>query len=487
VTPAPMATVNCLWSVTELASPTVTVKVQPPAGLEAVGWFRSHTRSTLELDRDDHAMFEAHFAKSVSVALLLKPTHWGPADAKFFLRAAPGQTPKLAGSSFTIDTPRTAPQAVLAPVSTELSEPDVRPLDPRLLRLLAVCAMLLALVCILAYRARPSTKLDLQARSIAPGQVRIQWNQQSKPVLDAASGVLEVKDGESFTRIPLDHEGIRSSTVTYMQVTGRIILSLLVFPEKAGVPLTRDVIEFAGSPPPTHIVAEVRQPPAREVKIESPTSAAPAPAASTPAKIDSTVESSPPRKVETPRRILVPPAPRRYPAIVDSAVVLPPPPVGAVSAASNVLPDFLSRTPSAAAPNLPAAPKTPVYSGPRSGRLIWTGSLARRGIIEIERAQASMGSLAGSLPGVPLSFRISPSEFNRQGLVAFTSDPARAGRSEPPSKLNGWNGIHFELDAVRAQELVVIEAPNPTNDYARLVVRNEGRPYSVVVIDWTAR
>src|SRR5438067_416034 len=37
--------------------------MQPPAGLETVGWFRAHTRAGLELDADDRDIFERYFAQ----------------------------------------------------------------------------------------------------------------------------------------------------------------------------------------------------------------------------------------------------------------------------------------------------------------------------------------------------------------------------------------------------------------------------------------
>jgi hypothetical protein len=158
----------------------------------------------------------------------------------------------------------------------------------------------------------------------------------------------------------------------------------------------------------------------------------------------------------------------------------PPRPIG--------LPEFLSNPPRHTSASLPpASVKTVIYGGARSGRLIWTGVLGRRGVIEMDGAHVSVGAVTGALPGVALSLRVSPAEFSRDGLIVYTADRARAGISEKPAKSNGWNSMHFKFDDGRARGLVVLEAPNRSNDFTRLVLRNEGRDCSVVVVDWSVQ
>jgi hypothetical protein len=132
-------------------------------------------------------------------------------------------------------------------------------------------------------------------------------------------------------------------------------------------------------------------------------------------------------------------------------------------------------------------PAAPVYDGPRSGRIIWTGALGRRGVVEIDGAHATVGSLSGALPGVPLALHISPAEFSRDGLTVFTRDRAKAGQSEKPGRSNGWNSLTFRLDPLRAGQLAVLEAPSQSNDFKRLVLRSDAAACSVIVIDWAVR
>jgi hypothetical protein len=159
----------------------------------------------------------------------------------------------------------------------------------------------------------------------------------------------------------------------------------------------------------------------------------------------------------------------------------------------NVLSDLLSSArpaprPAPASPTpVASAASAPSYTGPRSGRMIWTGVLTRRGVVEIEGNHSNTGSLAGALPGVPVSIRVSPSEFGRNGLIVFTSDAAKAGRREPPGAANGWNAVEFQKDAERERGLLILEPPNRANDYNRLVLRSDLRNCAVILIEWTVQ
>ena len=153
-----------------------------------------------------------------------------------------------------------------------------------------------------------------------------------------------------------------------------------------------------------------------------------------------------------------------------------------------MLPDILSNGsvhPTVVAPN--PSVKASAYSGPRSGRLIWTGVLGKRGVVEIDAGHPSVGAMSGSLPAVPLVLRVLPAEFDRGGLVVFTPDRAKADTVEPPGKANGWNATHFKFDNSRARDLVVLESPNRSNNFERLVLRNQGRDCTVIVVDWSVQ
>jgi hypothetical protein len=181
-----------------------------------------------------------------------------------------------------------------------------------------------------------------------------------------------------------------------------------------------------------------------------------------------------------PRALFQPPPKAQSQPAARAAVVVPPPP----SVPVNNLPE----------PSLPLhlpssapAPAAPVYSGPRSGRLIWTGSLGRRGVVEIDGAKASVGTLLGTLPGVPVNLTISPAQFGEKGLVIYTNDAGRNLRREPAGSSNGWNATTFEWDPERVRQIAVLEAPHSTNSFERLVLRNDARNCAVIVIEWSVR
>jgi hypothetical protein len=140
----------------------------------------------------------------------------------------------------------------------------------------------------------------------------------------------------------------------------------------------------------------------------------------------------------------------------------------------------------AAMPKLPASLPSPARVVPKrgSGRLIWTGRLNRRGVVEFDGTTATVGSLIGALPGGPAKFTVFPAELKDDGLVVFVADASRHNHTEAPSALTGWNRLVYEWDPERVKSITVLEAPNSSNQFARLVLRNERRSCSVIVVDW---
>ena len=473
-----------------------------PAGIEAVGWYCSHTRSGMELRTEDRDLFDRFFPDPGAIVLIVKPSHWGPADAAFFVRGADGQISAVPFEEMTLE-PRAASEGAPGPEHARKPRPEPRPEGAGALtapiareapehqeatpsRKRAVWGWLGAFAAVVAVAAalywKPAAHpardtLGLQAHAVAPGQMRIEWNPRSAPVLDAASGSLEIVDGAAHPTIPLDSNQLRSSGITYWQQSGNVLVRMRVEQRRPGSQPAEELIQFL-SPSP----AAASPPPERPPK---PAVSNARIAAVSNARIVKEAPKTP--KQPAPRRVMSLPPAAQQPV---SAAVLPPPPAVVTGTSRLSLPDLVARPPMSPRPPVREVviPARQVYSGPRSGRIIWTGSLGRRGVVEIEGSRPSIGSLIGALPGgVPVSFHIAPAEFGDHGLVIYTADSSREGRSEKPARANGWNSTEFQFDPERARELVVIEAPNTTNSFKRLVLRNEGRSCSVVVIDWSVK
>jgi hypothetical protein len=482
--------------------------LQPPDGFETVGWFRVHTRSGVELDSHDRKLFDAFAPRVPCVALIVKPTAWGPATAAFFVREPdghvippsprefllqpfkPSRDTRVGEATLASALPAAEPYAL--EVVREPAPPMVfRPAVERSRRLSLARWTLgaAAVICILLaalFWPRPSRRLSLAVFAVAPGQVRIEWNRGSPLVLGAQSGVLRIDDGSHNERVPLDSEQLRSTSITYSQRSGRITVRLRVQGKEPDAAPVEESVQFVGPPAPA--------------RAPVPRAAAPDPPAPAAAKEPVIVrvplqEALPARQGEASRTVERAARsfqmPRTNPPAAATTAALPaPPPLASTTAGAAA--DLLSSLPSPSsprpsAPPAPPAAVVPVDPGPRSGRMIWTGVLGRRGIVEIEGGRATVGSLTGALPGAPVSLRISPAEFGRTGLVVFTGDASNAGRYEPPARSNGWNAVQFQMDRERAQGLVVLESPNRSNDFNRLVLRSDLRNCPVIVIDWSTQ
>ena len=491
--------------------------LQAPAGLQCVGWYRSHTRSGLDLDATDRDRFEQFFADATSAGLVLKPTHWGPSAAAFYARRTNGEVLASSPRDFTIDPLNKKPGETEEPVLPEappelagipasrlpaawgdtMPWPDAAAFEaagssPRFRAWRRSAALFLVATAILAVYylgwLRQARQLALQVYATSPGQVRIDWDHNSLPVVKAEYGRLEIHDGNSEKTIPLDRSQLQFSTIDYVQRSSRITVSLRIKP-RGDAAAVEESVEFVGRPEPPPPVAEAIIPASSllppQPKIEESSPVSMAGDLSAPAKELAAPAVSPAPK----RRFYMPPRPLTTTA--GGTVDLPAAPP--VPAATNVLPSLpeilpLPEPPVALLkPEKSVSPATPKpFTGPRSGRLIWTGELGRRTVIEIDGQHASIGSLSGSLSTGAAEYRVSPAEFTRDGFTVYTTDGASNGRIEAPSKENGWNSVHFVYDPVRAAELVVLERPSRINNFSRLVFRNDGRNCQVVLVDWTA-
>jgi len=69
-------------------------------------------------------------------------------------------------------------------------------------------------------------------------------------------------------------------------------------------------------------------------------------------------------------------------------------------------------------------------------------------------------------------------------MKVFTGDVLSVGVPEAPGAQNGWMQTTWVLDAKKAADLRIIEAPSQDNGWNRLSVRAERGDHSVIVLNW---
>jgi hypothetical protein len=330
------------------------------------------------------------------------------------------------------------------------------------------------------------------------GQVEITWDPRAPAVATAMAGQLKIDDGGVKRLIPLNAVELGFGSVLYSPVSDRLTIDLTTRQKDGRMGKAEAVAHpFVPMAPSPEVSKPTPPPPA----VALPTATIPLPIkdsgaanGASPVKITPPVpdtaraaEVAPPPNVAarpTAKAFTWPSADRSTTAGTSAPVVLDPPAIQdhpAVQVATGAIP---------LAPSLPVPPPPPPVArstAPHSGRLIWTGTLLRRGVVELDGRNVSVGSLNGGLPGVPVNVTVSPAEFSDHGLVVYVTDPKRNNRVEPPSAANGWNQINYVWDPERVRQVAILETPNASNRYSRLAVRNDARRCSMMFIDWVAR
>ena len=159
-----------------------------------------------------------------------------------------------------------------------------------------------------------------------------------------------------------------------------------------------------------------------------------------------------------------------------------------INVANNAIPPALISDP-VLPQALPQQPSTlriaPSATPLKSGTIVWTGNLAKRGVLDIEGNRASTGYLNRALPGIPLRIEAYRGEFASDGLIAYTADPQSArGVLESAGPDNGWNTIRYTFDPKTAKDLSILEPPNVQTGWVHLTLRSEWRDHSVIIIRW---
>jgi|GEM_PF-440912 len=379
----------------------------------------------------------------------------------------------------------------------------------------AVIAVLWAGVLFLIGGSSASAGLSLRAVDVG-GQLRIDWNRNSRIIQQSQSGALEIEDGSLKVRDELSQEHLRAGSITYLRTTGNVVVRLLV--RGADQSTRTEISRFVGPPPATVATVATAAPidagspappakdlPAKDLPAKDPSSkedltdTAPAerdrqPEVQHVEPVEQASNQTPPQvrvKSESASQIPAPVPPARRQLVLPPAgvqrsaeLLLPAPPVIAANPALALaaFPPDPDRT---GIPRLPA----PVLlnsedQGPQAGKIIWTGKLPRSGTIQILGNRASQGHITGGLPGGPVRVQVFPSELSQEGLRLFTADAKSIGAPEAPGAQNGWNRTVYVLNPKKAGGIGILEAPGQRNAWNRLILRAERGDHSIIVLRW---
>jgi hypothetical protein len=422
-------------------------------GLEAVGWYVSHTRCGLELTEHDLEIFSRCFRDPAHFALVLNPSRLQPARAGYFARAVDGTVLLNAPiTEFCIEQKRDDPDLAEssedeAPLASEPSESAAEIEVPTIGRRRGISRLAVGLVLAMAFAIGAAGAWVYMSRAAAAGQpqtaVEIQPPVQVTPSADPAP-TLQKATAQSERPAEDSHAVAASSPGGSTPATP--------------VPSEHDTQQDRVKQLERELAmlrARLNQP---EHRPYSAGQAAPAANAAPRAEIS----------------IAPPPVDRVDPGVVSN-----------LAARLSIQPEVAA--PPALPPPANPAP-APAHSTtavlPRAGRVIWTGLLHKGSVLFIEDKRCSSGVFTGALPGVPVRVHASSGELTDSGMIVYASDSKQSRPSESPGAQNGWNYTVYAYDPRRAGDLHVLEAPAAQNGWKRVVIRSEARSASIIVIDW---
>jgi hypothetical protein len=474
-----------------------------------VGFYLIREGSTFVLSDSEVALVKELFREPGSVVLVIERRDDEPAQGTFFFWRGTAFVYNLP-VPFPIDAALLAETREVRAMAERAAMPAMRGFaypvpEKRRSRAGMVAAAAVAggvlLGAVLAYRqpnraAASATLPDFDSAALPgaqPGNLEISWDPLAPAVVAATSAVLHISDGGMHRQIPLDLTELRSGSVVYSPATRRVRVELaarqLDGSTVSAIAATRPAPDTPARVANGNIASAERSTPAPAAPFNKPLvpdKPAVPEATANPAlsdKADRIEEKRIPVKqfsIES-VRLSTAPAPVTLDPPHDLPAEVQPPPMVAAK-----LPAALT-TPTLPAPPAPSAP--PAASRPvvRAGRVIWTGTLSRRGVVELDGHTVSIGSLSGALPGRPVNLTVLPAEFGDHEVVVYTTDASRHNKTEPPSAANGWNRISYQWDPERVKQLTILEAPNASNRFTRLALRSDSRRCNMILIDWVTQ
>ncbi|HWD00132.1 MAG TPA: hypothetical protein VG456_25410, partial [Candidatus Sulfopaludibacter sp.] len=287
-------------------------------GLLVVGWFLSHTRSDVTLQQSDLDTYSAFFAEPWQVTMVVHPGRAGAMRAGFFVREPDGTVkgersyqefnfpdrlagvldraprerrpvmdpppaeripsvrypvvPDAPGSRETsdprelLDEPRARFDAPLfGQPSRPIPEDSPYPNTGRKIPWAIIGVVVAALVAAVVGLKYLGPQLNAEPLSLGMveqnGQLQIQWNHASRSILNAASGTLEIVDGQDKRDIPMNRSELQQGSFTYARQNGDVQVRLTVI--GSGGQTMVEASRFLGAAPAQGDTNE-----AEELKVE---------------------------------------------------------------------------------------------------------------------------------------------------------------------------------------------------------------------------
>ena len=117
------------------------------------------------------------------------------------------------------------------------------------------------------------------------------------------------------------------------------------------------------------------------------------------------------------------------------------------------------------------------------GRVYWRGRASAGTLLEIEKGRASIGTLVGAFPGLPIDFHVSPASVGPMGLTVYTSMEKYA---VPLIEQSAIGPVILSWDPRHQTDFVLWEKPGPANGWRRLVLRVNADELTGFLVEWRA-
>jgi hypothetical protein len=275
-----------------------------------LGWFVSHTRSGIEITEQDVEIYSTYFPEPWQVTLAVHPRH-GATSGAFFVRRDGGQAKlefefpdRRESRAARAEARRRFDPAAIeraplepapmkpAPLSTDwganaargasgirrsarsrvwrgVLEPALRKARPAWRRLIWVwlAVWVLALgglgwAAVRLVQGNPAAQrlaLDLRDND---GQLKIEWNPKSPPVMKAIRGWLYIADGQDSRTVDLSPQDLRSGNLAYERKSGNVEVQFRV--ENSWGHIEEEDSRFLGAAPvkrpdPQEILEELKR------------------------------------------------------------------------------------------------------------------------------------------------------------------------------------------------------------------------------------